>query len=298
MNKESEAHHPDFYRIVKKLKNDYGIDLSHMRMEWSKHPRYVNGKRSYDFADDETVGSHGADSVVYINPNLRPVMKRFGISGKVADLRRRAIAHELAHEIQAAYSDAYNPEFEKRMTDEAKKKGFRTLYTDTVPKRIFDRELFAEYMAHLLNKGDSLDVEKKAQAVKQRPSDENLRRMYDIVQADARLSNKVEGMGFGRNGDAYRRAAVKLRVMELARVLRDGKRIRNDIAHRPGYVPSEADAERAMRQYEEAESRIDEIMGKKAEIELGDGSIDDVRKIIASISDENRTRSGCSPVPG
>ena len=161
--KKADAHHQDFYRIVKKLKDEYGIDLSHMRMKWSRHPRYVNGKRSYDFADDETVGSHAGDSTIYINPNLRPVMNRFGISGKISDLRRRAIAHELAHEIQATYSEAYNPEFEKKMTDEAKKKGFRTLYTDTVPERKFDKELFAEYMAHLLNKGDSLDVEKKAE---------------------------------------------------------------------------------------------------------------------------------------
>lgn len=96
-------------------------------------------------------------------------------------------------------------------------------------------------------------IEKEADA---RPSKEDLWRMYDIMQADARLAKKVEGLGFGRNGDAYRRAAIKLKVMELARVLQDGKKIRNNIAHKPGYIPSEQDANRALRQYADAEAKL------------------------------------------
>lgn len=97
--------------------------------------------------------------------------------------------------------------------------------------------------------------EKKAEG---RPSDESLRRMYDIVKADARLGNRLAGMGFGRNGDAYRRAAIKLHIMELARVLKDGKNIRNRIVHAPDYVPSEHDAARALQQYAEAEKKLSE----------------------------------------
>lgn len=93
-----------------------------------------------------------------------------------------------------------------------------------------------------------------------RPSKEDLWRMYDILQADARLSRKVEGLGFGRTGDAYRRAAVKLKVMELARLVRDGKKIRNDIAHRPGYVPSESEANRSLKQYEAAEKSLSKLL--------------------------------------
>lgn len=100
------------------------------------------------------------------------------------------------------------------------------------------------------------DAEKSAS---ERPSKEDLWRMYDIMQADARLAKKVEGLGFGRSGDAYRKAAIKLKVMELARVVKDGKRIRNNIAHMPGYVPSRHDAERALRQYTEAEKKVDDI---------------------------------------
>lgn len=154
----------EFDAIIKAFKDKYGVDLSHMRMKWSKHPRYVNGKVSHDFADDETVGSHGGDSVIYINPNLRSVMDRFSIQGKVKDLRRWSIAHELAHELQANYSDAYAPDFVKKMVDEAKKNKFRTMYTDMVPKEKFDKELFAEYMAKLLTDDGKINVEKSAES--------------------------------------------------------------------------------------------------------------------------------------
>ena len=104
------------------------------------------------------------------------------------------------------------------------------------------------------------DTEKNAGS---RPSKEDLWRMYDIMQADAKLSGKVRGLGFGRNGDALRRAAIKLKVKELANVINDGKRIRNRIAHTPGYVPSEHDAWRALRQYEDADRKISEIIRSK-----------------------------------
>lgn len=102
-------------------------------------------------------------------------------------------------------------------------------------------------------------IEKKAGA---RPSKEDLWRMYDIMQADAKLSGKVSGLGFGRKGDAYRKAAIKLRIKELANVVKDGRRIRNRIAHTPGYVPSEQDAGRALRQYSDADRKISEIISK------------------------------------
>ena len=117
------------------------------------------------------------------------------------------------------------------------------------------------------------------------PSNEDLRRMYDIIQADARLSDKVSKLGFGNSGDAYRRAAIKLKIMELASVLKDGKKIRNNIVHRPGYIPSERDSERAIAQYAGADSRLSELLGKKAEIDLKDGKYRDVKKIYDALTD-------------
>ena len=95
------------------------------------------------------------------------------------------------------------------------------------------------------------------------PSDADLRRMYDVVQADARLTRRVAGLGFGNSGDAYRKAALKLRILELLSVLRDGKNVRNDIVHRPGYIPSEQTTARALQEYANADSRITEFLGGK-----------------------------------
>lgn len=92
------------------------------------------------------------------------------------------------------------------------------------------------------------------------PSDADLRRMYDVIQADAKLSHRVAGLGFGRSGDAYRKAAIKLRIMELMNVLRDGKNIRNDIVHKPGYIPSEQSTRRALEEYANADSKITEFL--------------------------------------
>jgi hypothetical protein len=94
------------------------------------------------------------------------------------------------------------------------------------------------------------------------PSDADLRRMYDVIQADAKLSHRVAGLGFGNSGDAYRKAAIKLRIMELMHVLRDGKNIRNDIVHKPGYIPSEQSTRRALEEYANADSKITEFLQK------------------------------------
>lgn len=88
------------------------------------------------------------------------------------------------------------------------------------------------------------------------PTEEELRRIYGVINADARLTGKLKGLGFGDNGDAMRRAAIKMHVLELAKVLKEGRKVRNRIVHTPGYIPSEYDAERALRQYAEADKRL------------------------------------------
>lgn len=100
-------------------------------------------------------------------------------------------------------------------------------------------------------------------AADNRPSDADLRRMYDVVQADARLTSKLEGLGFGRSGDAYRTAALKFRLMSLMNVLRDGKNIRNGIVHKPGYIPSEQSTARALLEYSRAAEELQEYLNRK-----------------------------------
>ena len=95
------------------------------------------------------------------------------------------------------------------------------------------------------------------------PTEQELRRMYDVVQADARLSQQLEGLGFGRTGNAYRNAAIKLRLMSLMSVLRDGKNIRNDIVHKPGYIPSEQSSARALLEYSQAADELQKYLNAK-----------------------------------
>ena len=147
----------DFDDIVRAYKDRYGIDLSHMRMKSSKHPVYNNGKRSYELDDDETAGSWVNDGTIRINPNMRSVMDRFKVDGRVKDFRKGIIAHELAHEVW--HNQAKQERIKKLICQslaQAKKDNFTTKYLDTypedTPKKKFDSELFAEWMSHQLNK--------------------------------------------------------------------------------------------------------------------------------------------------
>lgn len=149
------SRHPDFDRIVQAYKDRYGVDLSHMRMKWSKHPVYNDGRRSYDFADDETGGSWVDDGTIRINPNMGAVKRRWGLGGTTAELRRTIMAHELAHEV---YRKGKARVLVKKMLANAKKENFSTPYLETVPDRKKDEETFAEYMAAQLNKKAQADT--------------------------------------------------------------------------------------------------------------------------------------------
>lgn len=146
------AHNKDFDDIVKSYKDRYGVDLSHMMMRWSKHPVYNNGKRSYEFNDDESGGSWVNDSTIRINPNMGPVMKQFDIDGTTQrEFRKRLIVHELAHEIWRK-QQAERKDLIKAILANAKKEKFTTPYLPTVPKHKLDEETFAEYMSDQMNK--------------------------------------------------------------------------------------------------------------------------------------------------
>jgi len=180
----------DFSRIVDAYRNRYGLDLSHMRMKWSKHPVYNDGRRSYDFADDETGGSWVDDGTVRINPNMGPVMKRFGVEGMTqAEFRRRLIAHELAHEVW--HNQANQDRIKKLIRDslrQARKEKFTTPYLDTyspdTPKKKFDSELFAEWMSDQLNK--------KAESPEDIAADMHKRIRYGIRYSDGTYETSPE----------------------------------------------------------------------------------------------------------
>ena len=116
-------------------------------------------------------------------------------------------------------------------------------------------------------------AEKAAPVQAQHPSEADLRRMYAVIQADARLTSRIAGLGFGNSGDAYRKAAIKLRIMELMNVLRDGKNIRNDIVHKPGYIPSEQATARALQEYTNADNKITEFLHGKTRARTGESQL-------------------------
>ncbi len=182
------ANNTDFDRVVQAYNDLYGIDLSHMKMKWSKHPVYNNGRRSYDFDDDETGGSWVDDGTVRINPKLGPVLKRFGIDGMTqAEFRRRIIAHELAHEVW--HNQSHKAKVQKLINDvlaKAREDNFTTPYLDTYPantqKRKFDSELFAEYMSDQLNKkGESYSL-------KENPTYEDALKVFNKLDFDDRAN--------------------------------------------------------------------------------------------------------------
>ena len=80
------------------------------------------------------------------------------------------------------------------------------------------------------------------------PSDSDLRRMYEVLQADARLFRRLRALG-------------------LVDSVRAGRRIRNRIVHQPGYVPSGADLDRALRDYAAAE-RVAGRSEKRAQVAI------------------------------
>jgi len=88
--------------------------------------------------------------------------------------------------------------------------------------------------------------EKKAGVIDPAISDTDLRRMYDVVQADARLFRRLKALG-------------------LVEAIRSGRAVRNRIVHQPGYVPSRADSDRALRDYADAE-RIAGKSEKRAQV--------------------------------
>lgn len=245
---------PALYEEVRRAYADMGYPVSGDCLVLSERPTYVDGRPvpADVINPNESGGNTQHDGTVRINPRYRAVMRHWGLKGPGRDFLRTIIGHEVGHHIDRTVLGD-RPEERRRLLREIAKAKFHTMYTDsygqdTDPRKL-DKELLAEYLAKMVKR----KLEKKAE---QAPSEEDLRRMYDIVQSDAKLTRRIEGLGFGRDGEAYRKAAIRLRVMELARVLRDGKRVRNRIVHAPGYIPSKQDADRALRQYADAHAGL------------------------------------------
>ena len=119
----------------------------------------------------------------------------------------------------------------------------------------FKKRTKTSYMLPM-EQAEKMAFHKADKADDKTPTREELKRVYDILKADSELSNRIAGLGFGRNGDGLRRAYARMRDTSLVTLLRDGKRVRNMIVHTPGYIPSDDDAKRTLRQYVDANADV------------------------------------------
>lgn len=151
-------------KLIASYKDKYNYDLSHMKLELSDQPTFSNGKPA-TIPLDQWGGNWVNDGRILINKNLEPVAKFYKFKGSIADLKKRLIAHELAHEIEAKLADK---KFKQKIINQANKEKFTTEYLDTLDRdqKQFDKELFCEYLANkqassLYNKGIGSVVRQK-----------------------------------------------------------------------------------------------------------------------------------------
>lgn len=135
-----------FQDIIKRYKHLFGFDLSKFRLVSTKTPRYRNGKPA-DIPLNEFGGCYTELGVVYINSDLKPVMKFYGVKTTEEDLKKVLIAHELGHAVYREFSDSA---FRKKILDAAKSDNFTTEYLEHVKQEKLTEETFCEYIAAII----------------------------------------------------------------------------------------------------------------------------------------------------
>lgn len=156
-----------FNDILEKYKSKFNIDLDYMNVELSELPRFTNGKIDKNMNPDEYSGCHTDLKIIYINPNPINVIthyfpnKRIITDKDVDNFLHTIIAHELAHEVFNNSDD----EFKEFIIKDADRNNFTTEYlnaikTKVVPER-FNKEVFCEYMAKIINDKHIKNVIKK-----------------------------------------------------------------------------------------------------------------------------------------
>lgn len=136
---------PDISDIIRRYKDKYNIDLSYMKARHSKYPRFNNGKINKDMPSGAFGGSWSSNNTIYLNPNLKEVIKYYNLEDDEDDLRNSILAHELAHEI---YKRKATKELISNTLASIAKEKFTTPYLKTVDKRKLDEEAFCEYLAN------------------------------------------------------------------------------------------------------------------------------------------------------
>jgi len=137
-----------FLDIISKYNELFGLDLSYMDVELSEHPKYNDGSISTEIADDEFGGSWTKNKIIYINCNPDKVIEHWNLSMSIDEFLYWIIAHELAHEIYFNLMEKSEIDYIIKL---AKQENFTTEYLKIVKPEKIDEEIFAEYLAYLIN---------------------------------------------------------------------------------------------------------------------------------------------------
>lgn len=128
----------------------YGFDLSYMRFRVDPQPVHVDGSPCYELDPDECGGDCTRLGWIRLNPDMRSVMRRYGVDGDVQEFTRAIIAHELAHEL---WNSVVSEDFKRDVLDRAERENFSTVYLKTVRPSKLREETFCEWMANAVTRG-------------------------------------------------------------------------------------------------------------------------------------------------
>ena len=197
---------PSVYDEVRKAYAGMGYPVSGDRLVVSEQPTYVDGRPVPKdvISPNSSGGNTQDDGTVRVNPRYRAVMRHWGLKGSGRDFLRTIIGHELGHHVDRTVLSRRSAE-RRRLLLEIRKSGFHTVYTDSygpdTDRRKLDKELLAEYLAHVVS-GKIHGLQKKA--ARTRASD--VRKVMGLV-ADL-VRNKPRPVPMRSVVDAVRGRAV------------------------------------------------------------------------------------------
>lgn len=145
-NEKNISDDPMFRSIIAKYKLLFKYDLSRFKLIATNTPRYNNGYPA-SMPLNQFGGCYTTQKVVYINSDLKPVMKYYGVKCTEDELKATLIAHELAHAIFREYAD---DKFRTSILEHAREENFKTEYLEHVRPNKLAEETFCEYLANIV----------------------------------------------------------------------------------------------------------------------------------------------------
>lgn len=135
--------HLNFYNIfqdiISKIKTKFGYDLSHMKIVLTEIPVYNDGRVNKDMNPHEFGGCWTKHKTIYINKNVKDVIKFWKLNMPEETFVRIITAHELGHELYKNFNISHK---------HIPPKDFTTPYLVTVKPEKYKEEAFCEYFAH------------------------------------------------------------------------------------------------------------------------------------------------------